>query len=96
MAYHPRIQTVQDSAIKMADRTTQYISHGASWEGCEERRALKEAKIGKRIVMAELKMIAISIPEMGIEFLSYQATAPELPEIVSTVLTITDPQIFRT
>lgn len=38
--YHPRMNTVQDSANRITDRTTQYINHGASWEGSDERRAL--------------------------------------------------------
>lgn len=38
--YHPMINTVQDSASRMTESTTQYISHGASCEGSEERRAL--------------------------------------------------------
>lgn len=38
--YHPITNTVQDSASRMMDRTTQYINQGASWEGSDERRAL--------------------------------------------------------
>jgi len=34
--------------------TTQYISHGVSWAGSEVRRALKDAKIGKRMVVTVL------------------------------------------
>jgi len=38
---------------RMAD-TTQNISHGESWAGSEVRRALYEAKIGKRTAMTVL------------------------------------------
>ena len=34
--------------------TTQYMSHGVNCAGSEVRRALYEAKIGKRIVIIEL------------------------------------------
>jgi hypothetical protein len=53
--YQPIIKNVQDSAHMMTESTTQYMSHGASCEGSEERRALKEAKTGKKIVMTELR-----------------------------------------
>jgi hypothetical protein len=52
--YQPIIKNVQDSAHMMTESTTQYINHGASCEGSDERRALKEAKTGKKIVMTEL------------------------------------------
>lgn len=53
--YHPMMKKVHDSAINRVDRTTQYMSHGASEEGSPERSALNEAKIGRRIVMIELR-----------------------------------------
>ena len=40
--------------------TTQYISHGVNCAGSEVRRALYEAKIGKRIVMNELTVFHVS------------------------------------
>lgn len=53
--YHPMINTVHDSTSRITDRTTQYISHGASWEGSAERRALYDAKMGRRMVITELQ-----------------------------------------
>ncbi len=45
---------VQDSTREKQERTTQYMSHGVSRAGSEVRRALYEAKIGKRNVIIEL------------------------------------------
>lgn len=45
---------VHDSTREKQERTTQYISHGVNCAGSEVRRALYEAKMGKRIVIIEL------------------------------------------
>lgn len=59
--YHPMMKTVQDSARRIPERTTQYINHGVSWEGSVDRIALYDAKAGKRIVMIELEFPYVSL-----------------------------------
>ena len=54
--YQARMNHVHDSTREKQERTTQYMSHGVNWAGSEVRRALYEAKIGKRMVMMDLKM----------------------------------------
>lgn len=56
--YHETMKYVQNSKREKQDMTTQYISHGVSCAGSEVRRALYEAKIGKRTVIMDLGDVA--------------------------------------
>ena len=56
--YQARMNHVHDSTSEKQERTTQYMSHGVNWAGSEVRRALYEAKIGKSIVMIDLKIVS--------------------------------------
>lgn len=49
------INDTQDSASVQTLNTTQYMSHGVSWAGSDELRALYEANIGKRTDATELQ-----------------------------------------
>lgn len=58
----------QDSARLASERITQYISHGARCAGSEVRRALWDAKIGKRTVsMAVIVFGTMSKKNMAAE-----------------------------
>ena len=56
--YQARMNHVHDSTSEKQERTTQYMSHGVNWAGSEVRRALYEAKIGKSMVMMDLKIVS--------------------------------------